>query len=131
MKVILDTNVLFSAITYDGIPRKILNNVAKGIIVGVTSPILIEEFFEILRKKSSLSIEEIQLLKEEFGRLLELVFPRESIVVCRDDNDNRVLEAAVEGNCDFVVTGDKDLLVLGSYQKILIITPKDFLRRLE
>lgn len=131
MKVVLDTNVLFSAVTYDGIPGKILDNVAKGKIIGVTSPLLIEEFFEILRKKSSLSIEEIQLLKEEFGKLLELVFPRESIVVCMDDDDNRVLEAAVEGNCDFVVTGDKDLLVLKSYEKILIVTPKDFLRRLE
>ncbi|MBI3576459.1 putative toxin-antitoxin system toxin component, PIN family [Candidatus Gottesmanbacteria bacterium] len=130
MKVVLDTNVLFSAVTYDGIPAKILERVAKGEMIGVTSPLLIDEFFEILRKKSSLSLEGIQLLQEEFGRLLEVVFPRQSIEVCRDHDDNRVLEAAIEGDCDYIVTGDKDLLVVGTYQKTAILTPAEFLQKL-
>jgi putative PIN family toxin of toxin-antitoxin system len=123
---VLDTNVIFSAVAYGGVPEKILEKVAKGEVVNVTSPILIEELFELVRKKTSLTISEIELLKEEFGKLFELVFPRETVLACRDPDDNRVLEAAMEGKCEYIVTGDKDLLDLKKYKKILILTPREY-----
>lgn len=123
----MDTNVIFSAVAYGGVPEKILEKVAKGEVVNVTSPILIEELFELLRKKTSLTISEIELLKEEFSKLFELAFPRETVLACRDEDDSRVLEAAVEGECENIVTGDQDLLDLKKYQRILILTPREFL----
>ena len=51
-----------------------------------------------------------------------------TINAVRDDDDNRVLEAAVEGKCEYVVTGDEDLLSLQNYGGIKIITPAEFLR---
>ncbi|MBI2040465.1 putative toxin-antitoxin system toxin component, PIN family [Candidatus Microgenomates bacterium] len=53
--------------------------------------------------------------------------PHETLHILRDEDDNRVLEAAREGNCDFIVTGDQDLLDLGKYKKIKILTSEEFL----
>ncbi|MBI2036154.1 putative toxin-antitoxin system toxin component, PIN family [Candidatus Microgenomates bacterium] len=58
---------------------------------------------------------------------LQVVSPKVSVKVSRDPDDNRVLEAAGEGDCDFIITGDQDLLELGKYQKIKILTAKNLL----
>jgi len=47
--------------------------------------------------------------------------------VCRDPDDDNILAAAIAGNCDCVITGDKDLLVLRAYEGINILSPRDFL----
>lgn len=60
-----------------------------------------------------------------------LVVPERRIEVCRDPTDNMVLEAAVAGGAEYIVTGDEDLLVLGSFEGIRIVEPAEFLRALE
>ena len=50
----------------------------------------------------------------------------EAIRACRDPKDNRILELAVDGNADFIVTGDADLLVLNSFRGVRILTPATF-----
>jgi putative PIN family toxin of toxin-antitoxin system len=47
-------------------------------------------------------------------------------VLTADPDDNRVLEAAVEGDADYIVTGDRDLLELGAFEGVSIVTPRDF-----
>ena len=59
-----------------------------------------------------------------------LVTPTESIADCRDPDDNKLLEAAVAGNADYIVTADKDLRVLSPFRGIEIVTVNRFLRRL-
>ena len=54
-------------------------------------------------------------------------YPVEKIDVCRDSKDNMILELAVAGKADFIITGDKDLKVLNPFQQIQIISPADFL----
>jgi len=56
-----------------------------------------------------------------------MVSTRENITASRDPDDNRVLECAVAGHADLIVSGDKDLLVLGRYDSIPIITVRQFL----
>lgn len=56
-----------------------------------------------------------------------MVSPKKRITVVRDSTDNKIIEAAVEGKCEYIVTGDKDLLVLGKYKNIKIVSPKEFL----
>ncbi|MGI9165717.1 MAG: putative toxin-antitoxin system toxin component, PIN family [Pyrinomonadaceae bacterium] len=51
--------------------------------------------------------------------------------VCRDPDDDNVLAAAISGECDCIITGDKDLLVLKHYQGINIFSPRDFLKNEE
>jgi len=55
-----------------------------------------------------------------------VVVPNRVLTVVEDDDDNRVLEAAIEGSADYIVSGDTDLLDLGSFQGIPIITPGEF-----
>jgi putative PIN family toxin of toxin-antitoxin system len=47
--------------------------------------------------------------------------------VSRDKDDDKILQCGLEGNVDFIITGDKDLLVLNEYKNIKIIKPKDYL----
>ena len=76
-------------------------------------------------------------LQGEEAVILELVdrrgvrvTPTRQITACRDPDDNRVLEAAVAGQADVIVSGDEDLLVLDPFDGIRIVGPADFIRML-
>ena len=58
------------------------------------------------------------------------MLPAQRINACRDPKDNMVLEAAVAGQVDVIVSGDKDLLTLSPFKGIPVLTPAAFLRRL-
>ncbi len=59
-----------------------------------------------------------------------VVTPDMEVTASRDPNDNRVLEAALAGSADYIVSGDKDLLVLVQFEHIPILSPADFLKML-
>lgn len=126
MRVVLDTNIFYSAILFRGNPRLILDGAIEEKFEIVSSPVLMAELFDALSRKSLLSLNDLQLIEKEIGEVVEIVRPRQNIEAVRDPDDNRVLEAAVEGKCDYIVTGDKDLLVLKKFKKILIISPSKF-----
>lgn len=91
------------------------------------SPVLVAELEEILSKKIKYPKERVLQVEKKMKKILRVVRPVKPIKVARDDDDNRVLEAAIEGNCEYVVTGDKDLLDLKRYQGVRILTPTEFL----
>ncbi len=68
-----------------------------------------------------------ELIKENF----EVVHPSQIVHVLSDEDDNRVLEAALKGDCNYIVTGDNDLLDLKLYKNIMVITPTNFLSNIE
>lgn len=127
VRVVLDTNILTSALVYGGKPKKILRLALEKRIQVVTSSMLQAELTDIIAKKFPLSLEDMYLLKTEMQKSFVVVNPRIALDVARDNDDNRVLEAAVEGNCDFIITGDQDLLDLGGYKNIKIVTSAGFL----
>ena len=126
-RVVLDTNVFISSIVFGGKPKLIINLLQEKKIVAVTTPILIAELLEILTKKFQFIPPKIALVQELLNENFTIVHPTEVIDVVRDDDDNKVLEAATEGKCHFVVTGDKDLLDIKIFKNIPILTPEDFL----
>lgn len=126
-RVVFDTNILISALVYGGNPQEALRLALTKQIQAIISPILQAELIDIITKKFPLSLTEMYLLKEEIERSFIIVNPQMDLDVVRDNDDNRVLEAAVEGECDFVITGDKDLLDLGQFENIKIITSTQFL----
>ena len=130
IRVVLDTNVLVSAIVFGGTPKKILNMVLRDMIVGVTTISLMAEWSEVVHKKFPFRDTELEYFEEQMKVDFEIVRPREILKVARDVDDNMVLEGAVAGECDFVVTGDKDLLDLKNYRGIRILTPAEFLEKL-
>jgi putative PIN family toxin of toxin-antitoxin system len=83
-----------------------------------------------LRLRYSLRQEDIESLVKLLLLRGEVVEPARNIAACRDPKDDKVLEVAVEGKVQFIVTGDEDLLVLSPFEGILILGPSEFLRSL-
>jgi len=129
MKVVLDTNILISAIVFGGKPRQIFEAAIKGKIQLVLTEEIIEEMRRILEGKKFQYPKEItDLIIHELEALAEIVKPKERITVIeKDPEDNRVLECAQESQADFIVSGDTHLLEIQDYKRTKIVTPEKFL----
>ena len=130
-RAIIDTNILLSAIAFDGKPAQILFLVLDEKIEAITSSVLLAELEETLVKVLHLSKDNVELILDEIRNEFSIVQPKTSIKISRDEDDNRVLEAAIEGNCDYIITGDKDLLDLGSYKLPRTKSPRFSLKSLQ
>jgi putative PIN family toxin of toxin-antitoxin system len=138
MIVVLDTNVLVSAVLSPrGTPSRILELAQTGGFAVTVSEVLIAEYGEVLLspefvERYHLARAEVIDLLSSFAQLATIVQTVESLrVVEQDPDDDRVLECAVAGGADYIVSGDKHLLNLGEYEGIRILSPGDFLRVLE
>lgn len=129
-KIVLDTNVLISAIGFGGKPRTILLLTIEGKMKGITSRVLLAELHEVISKKFPKLEPQLLIIEEQIEEKFIIVQPKESINISRDEDDNRVLEAALEGGCDYIITGDEDLLNLVKFKNIKIITPDEFLKEI-
>lgn len=125
-RAVLDTNVIISALLLGGVPEKAVLEILTGHAHGVTSPFIIEETSRILRSKFGIQSGELAGLQKLLGSLEVQYFPP-FLSILDDEPDNRVLETAICGQADYIITGDKLLLELGSYQNIEIIKPADFI----
>lgn len=72
--------------------------------------------------------DEIEIVKGKFETLALKINPKRKVKICRDADDNQVLDLCVAGNADFLITGDKDLLILKKLDKTLIVPPAEFLK---
>ena len=130
MRIVIDTNVLISATFWTGNPKQLLNRVRKKEFVLLTSQILLNELKEILirpDKPFKLSEEEAEHVVNSIRSLAEIVRTHSFVKICRDEQDNRVLECAVDGGAEWVISGDAHLLELQSFQGVRIGTVGDFL----
>ncbi len=125
--IVIDTNVIISSLVFGGAPKRLIEIVVKERLEVFTSPQLISELLETLRKKFNFSEEKIKELESEILNIFKVVYPQKELFVVRDIKDNKVLETAVESKSRIIITGDKDLLVLKKYKNILVVTPKEFL----
>jgi putative PIN family toxin of toxin-antitoxin system len=133
MKVVLDTNIAVSAsINPKGPPADIIRAWRTQTFTWVISQPLLDELRRILfsspvRGYQVWTEAELSEFLVRIAQTAELVAPEERLDIIKNDpQDNRVLEAAVEAKADYIVSGDKDLLDLGSFQNIPIITPTRF-----
>ena len=127
-KVVLDTNVLISALVYGGKPEQVYNFIFDKRIRAVISPILAAELADTLIKKFTFDQVRVKQLEKIMKKHFTLVYPKITLrAVLGDEDDNRVLEAAVEGQCQFIISGDRDLLDLATFKRIRILTPTQFL----
>ena len=137
MRVAVDTNVFISTIikpeSHVGL---IVVRMRNGDFTLLYSSQMLEEFTEVVTrdkiwKKYKLTDETFNSFINSItvhGRRVEVL----TIVdVCRDPDDNLLLSVALDGKADYIVSGDKDLLDLISFQNIPIIKPAEFLRMFE
>ncbi len=137
MRAVLDTNVIVSAVIVpDGVPATILDFRALKFTL-VTSVILLDELEGVLLRpriaaRTGWNDERRRLFLSELRLNAVVVEPKERLqIVAEDPADDRVLEAAVEGHADFIVSGDSDLLQVGLFRGTSIVTPRQFLTLIE
>ena len=132
LRVVLDTNVLISAILFGGKPRRILEKAIRGEIRLCLSEPMLEELKGVLqRSKFDYSPEMMQIILTELMSISDFVNPSETInIVAEDPEDNRILECAVAANADYVITGDSHLLKLNKYLNIDVLNVAVFLEKL-
>lgn len=131
VKVVLDTNILISALGFGGKPREILQLVLEKKLQAISSPILLAEFEDVISKKFPKLAPHLEKINRQLKKYIILVKPKITVNLVRDDPDNRVLEAALEGNCEYIITGDTDLLQLKIFKNISILKPADFLSNIK
>lgn len=136
-KAVLDTNILVSAlITPRGTPGRVVRAWRDGSFELVTSPSLLEELREALHRpkimhRYHLSPKDIQDLLALLANTTTMVTGTASVPdILSDPDDVPVLACAAEGQADYIVTGDGDLLRLKSYKGTRIVRPSAFLKTL-
>ena len=128
VRVILDTNILISAIGFGGKPREILRFCLENKVKAITSQILIAELQEVISKKFPELIYKLDQIQRRINKKFKKVQPKNILKILNDEDDNRVLEAAAEGKCSYIITGDKELLDLRVFKNIKIVTVDQFLK---
>ncbi len=128
MKVVFDTNILVSALVFPGgrgeaALQRVIDERDELI---VSKPIL-DELLGSLGRKFSRDAEELAHIAVFLSDLARTVRPRGRIRALKDDPDNRVLECAIAGRADAIVTGDKALLELKEYRGVRILALRDYL----
>lgn len=128
-RVVLDSNVLISALHFGGKPEELLLLANEGSIELFLSAFILEETARNLKEKLGWEERAIRDALTIIKAVATLVQPKMRLqIISQDDADNRVLECAVEARADFLVTGDKrHLLPLRKYRGIRILTPRDCL----
>ncbi len=132
VKAVIDTNVYIFAVLFGGNSEKIIEAGRDGQIELLVSPHIITEIADILRRKFSWSHLQISEVMSDVRDTAVIVTPAESIrAVKADKSDNRILECAVEGRADYIISGDiKHLQSLKEFKGIPILSPSEFVERL-
>lgn len=92
---------------------------------------MLDEFLEVARRpkfKRFFSHSDIEDLLETIEEYAEFVTVQTRIEVCRDPKDNFLLSLSIDGNADFLITGDKDLLTLTNFGETTITTISEFIK---
>ncbi len=135
IKVVIDTNTLISGTFWSGIPSHIIRLVEKEELILVISSTIVKEYAEVLnyeeiRKKVRDHDECVQAI-QKLLQLGVIVNPKEKFNIIKEDpDDDKFLDAAVEGNAKYIISRDKHLLKLKEFNGIKIVKPEQFLEQL-
>ncbi|MEM4727724.1 MAG: putative toxin-antitoxin system toxin component, PIN family [Candidatus Bathyarchaeia archaeon] len=135
MKIVLDTNVLLSALIKSGKPRELIFKIADGKAQLILSRGILEEFLEVteeLKIRRYVDEEDIIAFVRVLGAISKIVSVRSKFKIINEDPpDDVILRTAKDGRADYIVSGDKHLLLLGEFRGIKIVSVSEMLRLLE
>ena len=127
MRIVVDTNVIISGVFFGGAPGEVLKAIVSNKVTACATKQIVEEYIEIVneiisRKQGKLNNTILLTLIES----LEMIKPKAHIEISRDPDDDKFIECAKDADALYIVSGDKDLLVIKQYENIKIITAKEF-----
>ncbi len=128
IRVVFDTNILFSGFGWRGSPYQCLQLTRENRIISITCKEILTELEEKLPRKMGLSIEDSKRAIAEILIFSEVVEISGTLKVIEADvDDDAIVECAVVGKADYIVSGDRHLLNLGSYQNIQVLRAAEFI----
>lgn len=137
VRIVLDTNVVLSALLWRGTPYRLIEAVhQRGDVQLISSRALLDELADVLTRPSAakrLAIigKTAQAVLADYAAIVEMVVPAEvPRVVPSDADDDQVIAAAAAGGAEIIVSGDGDLLSIGSHRGIDIVTARELGERL-
>ena len=126
MRIVLDTNVLISAFLFRGLSASVYDYCVSQTEVHLSEWIM-KEFLEKLEQKFAINLGKRKAIEEVIRDRVIISEPTTLLpTICRDEDDNHVLQIAESASANFLVTGDQDLLVLKEYKISKIVTPRAF-----
>jgi putative PIN family toxin of toxin-antitoxin system len=136
VRAVVDTNVLLSGFFWRGRPHALIEQARVGTLTLISSPALLAELAEVMNRPKFQAIlvrsntDPVETLGE-LRRLVEIIDPPPlPAPVSRDPSDDEVLALATASQADLIITGDADLLTLGSHGGIPIIDPAEAITRI-
>jgi len=133
MRIVVDTNVLVSAVFFGGVPGAILTAWKNGVVEIIATVEILAEYEAVLRR-----------IAEKHGEIdpepiLRLILSKTTLVegaevhpsACEDPDDLKFLSAAIGGAAPIIVSGDKHLLDASGYRGVTVLQPAAFVSRLE
>jgi putative PIN family toxin of toxin-antitoxin system len=130
LRCVFDTNVIVSAaLIAESVPRQAFDKALDEGAILISAPVLLELAEVLGRPKLNKYLTEEQRMRFLVALLreAELVEITETIRDCRDPKDDKLLELAVCGKADYIVSGDQDLTVLNPFRGVQVLTPKEFI----
>jgi len=121
---------VYVSAVFGGVSEDLYRAARRGQFVLITSPAILAELAQTLRNTFFAQEADITAYVKQIARTAVIVRPAGRLTILADDADNRVLECAVLGEADLVVSGDRHLLALKEYSGIPIVRPIDCLRTL-
>jgi len=129
-KIILDTNLWISFLISKKF-TEIDNLIENKKIVLIFSNELLEEFIDVVKRpkfKKYFSKKDVEKILQYFDQFGELVKVKSNINICRDEKDNFLLNLSIDSNANYLITGDKDLLILEKIENTKILTFSEFIK---
>jgi putative PIN family toxin of toxin-antitoxin system len=133
MKIVIDTNIFISALIFSSSNSDLIIDLARSKeIDNFISLEIVDEFKRVLVTKFKYSNIEVNRFIESILNFSTFVYPQTRIKIIKNkDDDNRILECALESKSKFIITGNKKhLLKLKNYKTIKILSPAEFLQKI-
>ena len=130
MKLVLDSNIFISAFYWGGRPQKVLDRIVLGLDELYITNEILDEIAEVMaRPNFKTELRTIDVFIKGIEKIGKKIFISGEIKgICRDKDDDAVIECGLLSSADYLITGDNDLLVLEKYQGIKILSANEYLR---
>ena len=126
MRILIDTNILISGLFFNGLPKKLLSELGEEFKICVNEKIVSEYEKNIDKKISNPRYNLDEKLREKFFGSLQNFEIKSDLKICRDPDDDKFINCAIDAKAIYIVSGDNDLLTIKNFAEIEIVTAREF-----